>query len=564
MEGCFAFGFILRQRDIDLQRHRLVRRGLDGEFASGHVRNADDLHRRLRHAVKRQHDRARFGDHVEEANGVAIADGTIRLHDELRIAVMQHVDFQPVAGQERNDKADADRSPDAHIEQRARAKQDFPVEMADAFNKTTIRLAGSGGIDRRGTTGRRQRHVGIVFVERRISDQAAFLADLVHHAIAGVDTERTGDTGHLLAVANIDAHGTDCDAGVAIDAVADDLAARCRLLGVAAARFAAPVVIGHDQRMLVEHGALNTRPGTHVDTDLFAHQATEQVGGGGQDGDGGIGNEGGLTGDEIEGKRWRVGEIEDPGAACSDCDGNPDRMLDDTLGDLVRCPGAGIEFHPRIAIAFNEAFDDEKEIDPDRLRTGISAPGATDGRGQQEKAKARHDQKTGDEDKFLRPDFDEEEIEAPTGEIDKHGLIGCEGATIPPDPRRQIIDAERDKHHQPLEPAETSLGTLGEDLLAFFIKRLAFFARRMHRLDINPFDRCVTCGNAFGGIEIHRNIPLHHAFSHRATLNSLTQVKACSIRRPVHAPRPCGRQNGDYNDANARTHHSHDDRQAMA
>jgi hypothetical protein len=54
--------------------------------------------------------------------------------------------------------------------------------------------------------------------------------------VAGVDAQRTGDAFELLAVANVDAHRADGDAGVAVDAIADRLSRGHRLSGVNAAR----------------------------------------------------------------------------------------------------------------------------------------------------------------------------------------------------------------------------------------------------------------------------------------------------------------------------------------
>lgn len=53
-----------------------------------------------------------------------------------------------------------------------------------------------------------------------IADQAAGLADLVHHVVTGVDAQSTGDAGHLLPVADNDPHRADVHAGHAVDTIA--------------------------------------------------------------------------------------------------------------------------------------------------------------------------------------------------------------------------------------------------------------------------------------------------------------------------------------------------------
>ena len=83
-----------------------------------------------------------------------------------------------------------------------------------------------------------------------------------------------------------------------------------------------------------------------------------------------------------------------------------------------------VELDAGVAVAFDGAFDDEKQVDPDGLRAGIAAPGPADRRGEQEQAEAGHHQQPGDEVELLRPDLDEEEVEAPVGQVDQDGLVG--------------------------------------------------------------------------------------------------------------------------------------------
>src|SRR5205085_815756 len=117
---------------------------------------------------------------------------------------------------------------------------------------------------------------------------------------------------------------------------------------------------------------------------------------------------------------------------------------------------SGVELYPRIAIALDPALDHQEEIGPHRLRTAIAAPCAPDHRSHEEESDAGHDEKAGDIVEFLRPDFDEEEIEPPAGKIDQHRLIGSIGAAIPSEPRRHVVDAERHCHDDPFEPPEIS------------------------------------------------------------------------------------------------------------
>ena len=62
---------------------------------------------------------------------------------------------------------------------------------------------------------------GIEIAERVVGDQArAAGPTLVHDVVAGIDAQRALDAFELRAVADVDAHRADGDAGLAVDAVA--------------------------------------------------------------------------------------------------------------------------------------------------------------------------------------------------------------------------------------------------------------------------------------------------------------------------------------------------------
>src|SRR5262249_47883608 len=112
-----------------------------------------------------------------------------------------------------------------------------------------------------------------------VTDQPARAAHLVHHLVAGVDAGRAGDALDLQALADIDAGGTHLHAPGAVDAVAETLRARIRAALAGATRLTAFLVVGDDQRVLVEHGALEARVGTHVLAYLLAQVAGVSIGG---------------------------------------------------------------------------------------------------------------------------------------------------------------------------------------------------------------------------------------------------------------------------------------------
>src|SRR5690606_35911552 len=100
--------------------------------------------------------------------------------------------------------------------------------------------------------------------------------------------------------------------------------------------------------------------------------------------------------------------------------------------------------------------------------------------GRQEQADTRHDEQAGDEEKLLRPDFDEEEIKAPAGQIYQHRLVGRPGAAAPAEPRGDIVHAERRRHDPPFEAAEGAAHAARMDLDPRLVERsvLALVYRR--------------------------------------------------------------------------------------
>jgi hypothetical protein len=119
--------------------------------------------------------------------------------------------------------------------------------------------------------------------------------------------------------------------------------------------------------------------------------------------------------------------------------------------ELADGPRRLVEFDAGVAVTLDQFLDLDEKVGPDRLRAGIAAPGAAHHRGDEKKADTSHHQKPGHEVELLWPDFDEEEIEAPVGHVEQHGLIRRMGSTIPTDPRRQVVDPQRDRHDDPLE-----------------------------------------------------------------------------------------------------------------
>ena len=333
-------------------------------------------------------------------------------------------------------------------------------------------------------TRRQARPLARLVRQGHVVDQAARLADTVHHIVAGVDAQRAGDAFHLLPVADVDAHRAHVYAGHAVDAVAlggDRISASVQRLrqirdmrvghiGVGtlalAARLSPPVAVGDGQGVGVHHRGLNARPGAHVDADLFAHKAAKDKGRRGQNGDGNIG--GGVRGavQQVSQQGGGVGEIEHPGTARGQRDGKPDRPFHAAQPRLVRGPFGIVEPHTGVAVAFNPAFHKDEQVSPDGLRTGIAAPNASQRRGEQKQPKARHDQQTRDEVKFVGPNLDPEKVKAAVGQINQHRLVRHAGAAVPAQPWCEGVNAQRQRQDPPFQAAKGTTDAAGKDRLA--------------------------------------------------------------------------------------------------
>ncbi len=331
---------------------------------------------------------------------------------------------------------------------------------------------------------------GHFVLQGEIVDQAAFLADLGHHVIAGVDAQRAGDAGQLLTVPDIDARGADRHAGATVDAVTQPV--RAFRLAVLSPRLAPPVSICHRQRVLIHHRRLHPRPWAHVDANLFAHEPAEDDGRQSQDGDGRPGDRVGVQGHKVARQRGRVREVEHPGPTGGDPDQRPDRPFGHPQAGLADRPRRVPQLHAGVPVAFDPAFHQDHQVGPDGLRAGVAAPDPAQRRGEQEQPQPRHDQKARDEVEFVRPDLDPEEVEAPVRQVDQHSLVGQVRATVPANPGRQVVDRQSDPHDPPLERTEGALNAAGEHGFAGSVERRWLIGRR-HGFRASCSESCRPC-----------------------------------------------------------------------
>ncbi len=419
----------------------------DDDHAPGGDDIADDLEIEIGQAVDGQHEASGLERLVEDPHCESIADlavGKAYIHG---IAVVDDAEPLVRTGRQRVKHDRANDRDHRGVEDRARAHR---------FVDRALPLLPQLDID-----------VGVV------GDESGWAADFGHHAVASVDAQPALDAAEVGAVADIDAGRADVDALVAVDAVAGRLAMRAQrgILLDRAARLAAIMAVGHVEGVLVGERRLNARPWAHVKADLLAHVAGERIGREGENADPGICDERRLEGRELLHQGRSIREIEHPGPTGPPRDHQPEDMLQAGARGPLDGPWAAVAQEVLATIALGPTFDRLEQVGPDGLRTEIAAPDPPGDCVHQEQRHRRQDEQSGKVIDLLRPDLDEEEIEAPVGEIDEYRLVGGARAAIPTDEREPVVDAERDPKHDPFDSAIGPLDALGVDLAARHIER---------------------------------------------------------------------------------------------
>ncbi len=199
------------------------------------------------------------------------------------------------------------------------------------------------------------------------------------------------------------------------------------LLAARAARLAAVAVVGDDQRVVVEHRALEARVRAHVLADLLAHPPRIAVGGEAVEADPehlpGTEREGEhLVAEQLDGR-----EVAHEGEARPQAHRNPGGMLAGLDAELARGERPGVELGARIAVALEEALDPEEDLGVDRLRAGIAAPEPSRDRGEEEERHRGDDEERGEVDEILRPEDQAEDVELARAEIEEDRLAVVPG-----------------------------------------------------------------------------------------------------------------------------------------
>ncbi|MNZ55114.1 hypothetical protein D3C78_730330 [compost metagenome] len=279
-----------------------------------------------------------------------------------------------------------------------------------------------------------------------VADQPFGVVHLVHDVVAGVDARGAADALDLQAVTDVDAGGADLHAHGAVDAVAQARGLVVQVFFARAAGFATARVVGNDQRVLVEHHALEARVGAHVHAHLLAQPAGVAVGGEGEEADPEVGPAIGLAGEEFDGQFANRREVADEGHAGDEADQQPQAVLGELAQELVAAHGGSVELHALVAVALGDLFAPHENPGPHALRAGVAAPHPAGEHGDEEQAEGGHDEDARKQDEVLRPDGGAEDVELALGQVPPHGLVAT-----PVQPHGAEVQQEQ---HSPADHAQ--------------------------------------------------------------------------------------------------------------
>src|SRR5574343_467812 len=299
----------------------------------------------------------------------------------------------------------------------------------------------------------------------RVADQPLRQADLVHDLVADVDAGGAADALVLQAVADVAAGRADLHAESAIDAVAEAGRFGVDTLLARPARFAALRVVGDDQRIRVEHHALEAGIGAHVLAHLFAHEAGKQVGETTveEDPEGLPGAEVAAAdvGDQLVDRR-EVGNQREAGPQREE---QPEPVLGRPEAQLAGVERRLVELDPGVALALDPVFDPHENLRIDRLRTGVAAEQPAGDGGDQEQCVGRDDEQGGQVDDVLRPEDDAENVELALDQVEQDRL-----AAVPDQPRAGVEDDLREDDQGDPPVVEIAADALGVDFSAFLVE----------------------------------------------------------------------------------------------
>jgi len=250
----------------------------------------------------------------------------------------------------------------------------------------------------------------------------------------------------------------------AVDAIAQAAGFRIFATAARAAWFAAGRIVGDDQRVAVEHRALEARVGAHVLAHLFAHESGVAVGRQAIECDPEKLPGTQLSREDARSQRTNRHKEADKGEPGIGGEAEPQKLLGQLAEDLHGTPGRLVKFDALRALTLGETLHPYERLGPDGLRTGISAPKAACECREEEQRQGGDDQQPGQQEEILWEKRDAEDVELARWQIEQQCL-----AAGPVQPRKDVEKSEQSHHREDAQIVEA----------AAYLARIQLLVRRV-------------------------------------------------------------------------------------
>ena len=219
-------------------------------------------------------------------------------------------------------------------------------------------------------------------------------------------------------------------------------------------------VVGDDEGVPVEHGALEAGVGAHVFAHLLTHEPGVTISGEAVEQHPEHLPRAHLRLQEGHAQFADRGEVADEGEACPQRNADPDHMLEGLLDEFFQRGRGLVQPHAQGAVTLDLALDPHEYLAVHRLRTGVAAPQPPGDCGEQEKGQGRNHEQAREVDEVLWVEHQPEDVEAACVQVKQHSL-----PLTPFEPWQAIEDQLRQKDHGPSPACKHALDGPGIDLL---------------------------------------------------------------------------------------------------
>ena len=300
---------------------------------------------------------------------------------------------------------------------------------------------------------------------RGVAHESPVVTHLVHDLVADVNARSTADALVLEPVAYVDAGGANLYAKAAVDAVSETGGCRVGASLPGTPRLTAFFIVRDDQRVPVEHGALETGVGAHVDAHLLAQPPGIPVRGEAvkENPEGFPGTE--AQGDDVLPELLDGCEVTDESEARPQREGDPDSVLCELDAELLSGKGCFVPRHLRLAPALDLALHPHVDLGPYRLRAGVTTPETSGHGGEEKQCQCRGDEQQCKVEEVLGPEGPAEDVELARGQVEQDRLV-----TVPLHPCKAVKKTQEDHDCRVSQGGENAVDFPRVDFFALLVE----------------------------------------------------------------------------------------------